>query len=254
MLPMALAGAALVMMAVASLASATHVRPNGASPMRISFVPAYKNCPVGSATMTHGTPLAAPSCVPAQESGSLTTGTPDANGAPAKMNAFGKLNVVLGTPNDVDIDVTINDVRCQAGTLAASCGSANAAGTPPDYGDADVLLDDLQATAKIRITDHDNGTPGPGGTAPGTVIDLPFPVSIDCAATADTTVGGDCNISTSANTVVPGSVKTGKRGIVEIGQFVVNDGGDDADIATNPTTPPTPATNTVFLRQGIFIP
>ena len=248
-LPMAFAGAALVMLAVASLASAGHVRPEGATPMRISFVPAYKVCPVGSATGTHGTPLAAPSCSPpVAESGSLTTGEFNVNGAPAQMNAFGRLTVVLGTPNDVKIEVDINDVRCLAGT--ANCATANAAGTPPDYGDADLLAEDVQATATIRITDHDNGTPGPGGTTPGTVIDLPFPVSIDCQSTASTTIGGNCDIITSANAVVPGSVKTGKRGIVEIGQFVVNDGGDDGDI----TTTAVPNNNTPFLRQGIFIP
>jgi hypothetical protein len=41
-------------------------------------------------------------------------------------------------------------------------------------------------------------------------------------------------------------VKEGKRSIWEIGQLFVSDGGSDGEIATNP--------NTVFARQGVFVP
>ena len=43
-LPVALAAAALVMMVVASMASATHPRPKGATPLYASLVPAYNAC------------------------------------------------------------------------------------------------------------------------------------------------------------------------------------------------------------------
>jgi hypothetical protein len=72
-------------------------------------------------------------------------------------------------------------------------------------------------------------------------------VEIDnCTATASTSIGGLCAITTTANAVVPGAVKDAQRAIVEIGQLTVNDGGSDGLTATPP--------NTLFEIQGIFIP
>ena len=91
-LPVAFAAAALVMMAVASMASATHPRPKGATPLRVSMVPAFNQCTTPN--RTHGPPLAFPSCnPPVQSSTAITVGTPDANGAPANSEGFVKLEV-----------------------------------------------------------------------------------------------------------------------------------------------------------------
>ncbi len=60
-LPVAFAAAALAMMVVASMASATHVRPQGATPLRVPLVPNYTAC-TGAVGLTHGPPLAFPSC------------------------------------------------------------------------------------------------------------------------------------------------------------------------------------------------
>jgi hypothetical protein len=79
-----------------------------------------------------------------------------------------------------------------------------------------------------------------------TVVDIPFPVNGSCANTTGTTIGGLCTVNTTANTVVPGSVKDNQRGVVEIGQLQVSDGGADGAVAT--------ADNTLFAVQGIFIP
>jgi hypothetical protein len=51
---------------------------------------------------------------------------------------------------------------------------------------------------------------------------------------------------TTFNAVVPGAVSAGKRAIWELDQVVVNDGGADGLAATAP--------NTVFERQGVFVP
>jgi hypothetical protein len=45
---------------------------------------------------------------------------------------------------------------------------------------------------------------------------------------------------------VPGAVKEGKRSIWQLGQIQVSDGGSDGLVGTAP--------NTVFARQGIFVP
>src|SRR6266540_2776502 len=81
-------------MLIAQIAGATHPRPRGATPLRASLVPAYKQC-TGAGNRTHGAPLALPSCnPPVQESDSLTVGTPDANGAAPNSIGFVLFNVV----------------------------------------------------------------------------------------------------------------------------------------------------------------
>ena len=96
---------ALVLMAVASLVNAGHVRPKAASPLRVSLVPAFNACTTPN--RTHGPPLAFPSCnPPVQSSTAVTVGEPTANGAAANMEGFVKLKVqvgVPGLPEDSDI-------------------------------------------------------------------------------------------------------------------------------------------------------
>jgi hypothetical protein len=220
----------------AQLSSATHPRPKGASPFLVSIVVAYKNCT--APTSTHGAPLAVPSCVPpTQDSNFLTVGTPDANGAPANNVAAVKLVVDGVPPEDVLITSNATDVRCRPATSATVCNSANAA-DGPDYSGQ------VQGTAQIRITDHYNGA---SGTDTGTATDLPFPVNTNCANTAaNTATGGTCNVSTTANTVVPGSVQDTKRGNVEVQTLQIMDGGANG-VAGAPGA-------TRFGTQGIFIP
>jgi hypothetical protein len=168
----------------------------------------------------------------------LTIGSPDANGAGANSTAFILLQVKSTSPEDVLIKSTGTDIRCKAGVAATVCNSANSA-DGPDYSG------ELQGNATIRISDHYNG---PGLNEAATVTDIPFPVTATCANTAtSTTIGGTCTANTSANAVVPGSVKDTQRAVVEIGQLQINDGGTDGQVATT-------ADNTLFGVQGIFIP
>jgi hypothetical protein len=242
-LPLALALGALGMMVMATVANATHPVPRGATPFRAAMVPAYKACTAPN--RQHGPPLAFLSCAPpVQTSSSLTVGTPDANGAASNSIGFVRLAVVRGVPgppddSDVNINASGSDIRCKAGVSATVCGTPNAA-DGPDY------TGELQGDATIRITDHFNAVEPGGGTDAATVIDVPFPVDATCAATASTAIGGLCGVTTTANAVVPGSVKDAQRGIVEIGQIQIFDGGTDGLVATPP--------NTLFSVQGIFIP
>ena len=239
-LPLALAVGALGLMAVSQVASGSHVRPKGASPLRASVVPSFKAC--ATPNRTHGAPLAFPSCnPPVQSSSFLTVGTPDANGAPANSVGSIRLDVQAGVPgppedSDVLIKANISDVRCTPAGGATICNSANAA-DGPDYSG------EVQGNAIIRISDHYNG---PGLNEAATVQDIPFPVNATCTNTTSTTVGGTCNANTSANAAVPGSVKDTQRAVVELNQLQVNDGGADGQVAT--------ADNTLFEVQGIFIP
>ena len=239
-LPLALALGALGLMVMAQMASATHPRPKGATPLRASLVPAFKACTTPN--RTHGAPLAFPSCnPPVQTSNFLTVGSPDANGAPANSVGSIRLDVQAGVPgppedSDVLIKANISDVRCTPAGGATICNSANAA-DGPDYSG------EVQGNAIIRISDHYNG---PGLNEAATVQDIPFPVNATCTNTTSTTVGGTWNANTSANAAVPGAVKDTQRAVIELNQLQINDGGADGQVAT--------ADNTLFEVQGIFIP
>src|SRR5690348_17110782 len=145
-LPLALAVGALGLMAVSQVASGSHVRPKGATPLRASLVPSFKAC--GTPNRTHGAPLAFPSCnPPVQSSNFLTVGTPDNNGAPSNSIGSILLKVKSTSPEDVLITSSITDVRCLPATSASVCSGANAA-DGPDYSG------ELQGTATIRIRDR----------------------------------------------------------------------------------------------------
>jgi hypothetical protein len=237
-LSLALGLAAVGMMLTAQLADATHVRPQGATPLRVSLVPAYQQCT--SANRTHGGPLSFPSCAPPTQSSSfLTVGTPDSNGAGA--NSVGSIHVrVIGTPPVVVTSLTISDVRCRPATNASICATANAAGGPDYHGE-------IQGNATIRITDHFNAVAAGGGPDAATVVDIPFPINAPCASTSNMSVGSTCSVTACSCDGPPRNDIGGKLTVVGITQFFVRDGGPDGIVATEDGS-------TVFLRQGIFVP
>jgi hypothetical protein len=71
-------------------------------------------------------------------------------------------------------------------------------------------------------------------------------VTVPCAGTADTTVGATCAVTTTADSVLPGTVNEGKRAVWQLGQLEVFDGGADGLASTDD--------NTLFARQGVFVP
>jgi hypothetical protein len=204
-------------------------RPKGASPLRVSLVPAYQECTAPNGT--HGEPLADPSCTPALASAQLTLGSPDANGEPLNAAGFVRYTVVAGTPggvddSDVNFDFSINDVR-------------NEGGTYPDY------TGELQAITTARITDRLNG---PSANAWATVTDIPIAVTAPCVATAGPDdLGATCGIATSLDAVVPGTIPERKRSVWELGRVEVHDGGTDGDADTE-------GDNALFMTQGLFVP
>jgi hypothetical protein len=237
-LSLALVAGASGLMLLAGPATATHPRPASASPLRFALVPAYTQC--SASNRTHGPPLGFPSCnPPVQTSSFLTVGSPDANGAPAHSVGSVLIKVIphqCCPDQDVAITGSISDVRCKPGV--STCGGANAQ-DGPDY------TGGLQGDATIRITDHNNATAPGGGTDPATVVDIPFPVNMDCVSTADTSIGSTCTISTSAVAVESPS-SSFPRAVVEMTQFQVFDGGSDGLVSTTP--------NTLFMKQGVFVP
>jgi hypothetical protein len=198
-----------------------YVRPKFASPVRVSLVPAFAQCT--SPNRQHGPPLAFPSCNPPQQASSeLTVGGPNATSV-----GWAKYSVLTGSPNtpaneaDVAVKVSITDVRNQ--------------GDQTDY------TGELQASSLVRITDR-NGGP----SLSETTADGPFPVTVPCAATASTSAGATCSVTSTFNAILPGAVVEGARAVWDMGQVEVRDGGSDGVASTGP--------NGVFARQGVFVP
>ena len=212
-------------------------RPKGASPLRVSLVPAYQQC--SAPTHVHGPPLGFASCnPPVQRSAYLTVGTPDANGSAANSIGFVRHAVVAGDPgppedSDDSITFSITDVRCRIAISTCVSGSQS------DY------TGELEVTTDMRITDRNNATAPGGGSEAATVIDSTLAFAAPCVATAGT-AGATCALSTSANAISPGLVLDTKRTLIELSQLQVHDGGVDGVVATEP--------NAVFAVQGIFVP
>ncbi len=206
-------------------------RPKGATPTQVSMVPAYAQCTAPN--RTHGPPLGFPSCSsPSQTSDELTVGTADSNGKATKSRGSVRYDTVVGNPAtsadeaDVQVTVELSDVYRQ-GTLADYTG-------------------ELRAQTSLRITDKLN-TPAPGGPGAATVSDAFLGATVPCTATADTSEGASCNLVTTFDSLVPGTITETKRSIWALGAAQLYDGGADSDGDT-------PADNTLFMTQGIFIP
>jgi len=231
-----------LVLAMTQAASGTHVRPKAATPIYASMVPAYQTCVTPN--RVHAAPLSYSSCnPPIQTSPNLTMGTPDANGAAAQAIGFIKVTATNG-PGTNDADVAIvasaSDIRCQPGVV--TCSGANAV-AGPDYVGA------VLGSSSLNITDHQNSDP----TVPGDPFDdagtgsqPSFPIVGTCSATASTSIGATCGANTTANATAPGAVVEGKRGVIEISQFRVFDGGPDGT--------PNTGNESLFAVQGLFIP
>jgi virginiamycin B lyase len=206
-----------------------HPRPKGATPIRVSLVPAFNPCVAPN--RTHAPPLSSPSCAPpVQASSFLTVGTADANGAATQSSGSLSLAAVVGNPAtpadeaDVKLAASITDVR-----LKASLG---------DY------AGQLQANARLRLIDRASGT---AVNEPATVQDFVLRFTVPCQATASTSIGSTCAVNTTADAIAPGTVRERARTIWEVGQVQLFDGGPDGVASTT-------SGNTLFEVQGLFVP
>jgi hypothetical protein len=214
---------------VATVEVPSYARPKGATPFRVSLVPAFRNC--ASPNRTHGSPLSFGSCaLPQQTSSQLTVGSPDANGRVANSIGSVRLDVLAGDPAtpaneaDVQVSASLTDVRKQS--------------------DLSDYTGELRFETFVQITDRFNGS---SQSEPATTETNPFPFTVPCASTSSTTIGGACTLSSSFNAILPGSVVEGKRAIWELNEIDVYDGGADGQANTT-------FDNTLFARQGVFVP
>ena len=196
-------------------------RPKGATPMRISLVPAALPC--SAPNNTHGAPLSFGSCSPPQPASQyLTTGTPDANGRAVRMSSYLELKVI---PGDLHITAHLNDVS---------------------NGDLTDYTGELRAHLPLRITDK--GSPSGASVSPAaTTQPFVFGFDIPCTGDAGSTEGSMCTLDTTADALVPGAIEENLRTVWQFGQVRVFDGGADGEGSTT-------VDNTVFATQGVFVP
>ena len=161
----------------------------------------------------------------------MTVGTSDANSNDAQSVGSVAFRVCLtspcgsGTAPDVKLVASVKDVRNKTDLT--------------DY------VGELQARVNLRITDR-----AKGGSLndPATLGDRAFAFTLPCTPTDEpASVGSTCSVTTEANAVAPGMVVAGKRALWRTNQVEVLDGGPDGDVDTA-------AGNTVFARQGVFVP
>jgi hypothetical protein len=219
-----------------------YARPKGATPIQTSLVLAYRPCL--SPDEAHGPPLAGPSCSsPTQASDYLTVGTLDANGQPAKFIGSVRMDVrpgntaTLQNEADVALHAKLTDVRCAAASDPCPDGALS------DYQGS------LEGTYDVRITDRFNTGPHPTPATARNIstVTSPLHAVIPCSATADTTVGSTCEVTTSFNAILPSVIREGKRAIWALGPVQVKDGGDDGTGATGDDDTP-------FATEGVFVP
>ena len=205
-------------------------RPKRASPIRVSLVQAFPRC--GSQHgphYQHGPPLAYPSCSIYLDSYLPRIGH-------NKMTGRVRLDAVRGSPRnsvddaDVEISIEITDVSC----TWTDCGPDD--GTyPHDY------ARDLLAAFPLQITDRLNGAPPEDASA--TTVTGPLAFLIPCAPNSDTTIGATCSVTTTADSVLPGSVPEGRRSIWQLGQITIY----------RDTYLPTLGEEDAVFRQGVYV-
>jgi hypothetical protein len=71
-------------------------------------------------------------------------------------------------------------------------------------------------------------------------------VPLDCAATADPTVGSTCSTSTSADSLLPGFVTEQRQTVVQAFRVRVDDAGANGMTGDSD--------DRIFATQGIYIP
>ncbi len=209
-----------------------YARPGGATPLRLPLVPAFAACT--SPNSNHVGPLSEPSCSPpALESPLLTTSTTGRGQGSARLDVLAGNPATQGDEADVRISATATDVKRTA-------GGADHTGK-------------VALVTTLRMTDRSNGF---FANDSGTAADLSFGVPINCAATADTTLGATCSVSTTADTIVPGFAKEGRRAVIAALSVRLDDPGADASFGPTSACPPTCGTGDEhpFLRQGVFAP
>jgi len=208
--------------------------PASASSLSVALVPAFRQtisasqCAArGGTGSAHGMPLAFTSCNPP----GYVPGTAARLGTGSVASA--QLGRVLGDLTtaadeaDLSLNLSIGDVR------AIASGGDYA----PTATGADVTL-----LVKVRLSDNASG-PAQADAATATDFELKAPA--DCSVTVGPE-GSSCMVSTSVDSLTPGSVNEGESMVMQSFRMRVNDSGPNGIRGD--------ADDRNFAQQGIYIP
>jgi hypothetical protein len=215
---------------VTKLETTSYPHPASAASIGVSLVPAFRQCGPTPPNSQHAPSLAVDSCNPPQ---------PTAANARVGPTSIGDAHISV-ISGDVALSDQITDVVDAAGNDFDTTNPTS--GCPSFTG----ICGDLGSVARIRFTDHSNCTPAPCSgpyTQQGTRVDLDFgPVPIDCSPQGSPTLppGSTCSVTTTANTLVPGSIVAGKESTAQVFRVRILDNSTSAQ--------------TLFEQQGIDIP
>ncbi len=207
-------------------------RPGGGTPLRVPLVPAYSACT--SPNSSHIGPLAEPSCSPpVLQSPRLTTSSVG-RGLGSVI-----LSTIVGNPStpadeaNVSIQVSLTDVLNTSGGTEYT---------------GDVML-----SSQFRITDNASGFTGEEAA---TGQDTEFSFRIDCVSTPDPALGGACNATTTADSLVPGYILETNRTTISAFTLEVLDAGADGSVIPGSGCPANCGTGDEqrFAVQGAFLP
>ena len=223
--------------AVANVSADTTVtgceHPRSASVLNVPMVPNFRQtisasqCAArGGTASTHGAPLSLASCnPPGYAPGTAAHQGPSSVGSAQYVFIPG--NPDEGVDPDLAIGLNVSDVQDrQTGADYAP----NASGP------------DVSLVSKLRITDFLNG---PQLIDQATASDLDFPVPIECTPTADPSVGSSCNVATSANATVFGSIQSGAATMMQMFRVRLNDSGSNGVLGDGD--------DRAFSQQGLYV-
>jgi hypothetical protein len=262
----------------------SYTPPVGASPIRLSLVPAFEPCEVPDANSRHGDPLPFSSCNPPVPTSSTARLGPGSIGFAGWTvcsvgSAVLECNQQGVTQPDLRLYASLRDVRCRANvpsgcaagsdynpsagpgpytsvcSSAVSCGSNGKASpycAPSQTSATDCIAGaDLTLMAQLPGSSDGSGVRitdsynGAGQTTGATVVDIGYPIPIDCLPNPGS-LGSTCGVNTSANALTPGAVRTGDRAIWQLGEMEVLDSGPDG-IRGN-------SDDELLAVQGIYLP
>jgi Tol biopolymer transport system component len=213
---------------------ADYETPRVAKLMTNSLVPAFRQtisasqCTArGGTPKTHGPPFSVTSCDPPVAVPGRAARAGDQFQGEATVAVLEGDPTTLADEADDAFSGTLTDVR----DLVGDDYNPNPSGA------------DLTLRLRMRITDRASGL---AQTEPATTIDLNFSVPVGCTPTANVTIGSSCNVSATADGVLPGAIQEGKEQVLQVSRLRVDDAGLDG-VRGN-------SDDRLFLQQGVYNP
>ena len=202
--------------------------PQSAPQLQVALVPAFRQCGTGGnpSNSKHAPSLAVDSCNPPRPGSVLAAFGAASWGSASLTTIAGDGDLTNGNQANFGIGTNLADIQAVAGG---------------DY-DPNPAGADLTTVIRLRITDKANGY----GGLPATATEYDLRVPVNCAPTADPSLGSTCSAGTSANALFPGFIWEQRQTVVQAFRVRVDDAGNNGL--------PGDSDDRIFATQGVFVP